>query len=386
MGRFLARADKVDSVALTTQFTAFPSPDASGIKPKWGADPESSAEGGRQHPHTKHHAQTTLVINLGRKRTVLVDCGAKCKNKLTGTCWCTRGKHWMTAEVMPKFGEERVQGEKLKCKDGDCATDKTHVGRCQECQVVEMKSGDALLFDGREGAKVVTATAEVGGKLEGEGGEEGGVIGEMYKGCAVQVEIKVLEYGKFFEALEKEVRVKLREMAYYGSGAAYWHQGYGGDAESEDVGDGIAVRPFLAISKHFALKIDDWDELEHWNKEDAKADGFKANAYKSDQLAKARGEAGMAIDAIVAAAREKEGGGATLTRAPGSLWNFLHYVSFRTGRDSAGDGTVREFTESVVEELTKGEQVRGEMMFDGRVLDGKGEEINEEEGRGEGKD
>ena len=161
--------------------------------------------------------------------------------------------------------------------------------------------------------------------------------------------------------------MKLRDLAYYGSSAAYWHSGSFGGL------DGVIVRPFAAIKRRYGLKLDDWEELEHWNKDDAKADGFKANAYKSDQLSKARGEAMMAIDAIVEAAKEEERK-TTLTRSEGSLFNFCNHLAFRTGRDG-NDEAIRLFTETAEEMLEEG-KFKGELTFGNRMLDNEGNVVD----------
>jgi hypothetical protein len=95
------------------------------------------------------------------------------------------------------------------------------------------------------------------------------LVRDEYKGCAVSLQVRVLQYAAHYAALEKDVREKLRLLAYFGSAAAYWHGEQPQDPE-EVGGDGLIVRPWKALAGEYGVQVDAWDELEHWNKEDAK--------------------------------------------------------------------------------------------------------------------
>jgi hypothetical protein len=347
---------------LTTSLQGFPKVEYSTIKPKWGTLEEDVAEAGREHPGNFVYSDAVLLVNLCEERLVCIDNGG-CGCKLTGNCYCYNGCHYQTNETAPGYRDEKVEGEenaKLTCKvGGDCKLDMDHIGRCQSCKHVVMKSGDAILLDGSTAAKVITSSKmdSTSSKLECPS-DMPEIFREQFKGNSVQLLLRVLQYDDYFSNLEKEVRTKLRELAYYGSNVGY------PDTRSTAI-ENTVIRPFVALKNHYGLKIDEWDEIEHWNKDDAVADGFKGNAYKSDQLAKSRRDAGMFIDTVVNAAKIRERK-TTLTRGNGSLWGFVEYMGLRSQFEDSD--TIRDFTDSAEEKLASGEYV-GEVGFDGLLVE-----------------
>ena len=106
-------------------------------------------DGGKLHPHTDaEHTGLVMLTSLGATCEFLVDLakGKKsCQLQQRGRCWCSNGKHWISKEVYSKQQDSRnkwqhqfaISCPKELCRKQPCGT----------CRVVQMKSGDVLIFD-----------------------------------------------------------------------------------------------------------------------------------------------------------------------------------------------------------------------------------------------
>ena len=106
-------------------------------------------DGGKLHPHTDaEHTGLVMLTSLGATCEFLVDLakGKKsCQLQQRGRCWCSNGKHWISKEVYSKQQDSRNKWQHqfaISCPKELCRKQ-----ACGTCRVVQMKSGDVLIFD-----------------------------------------------------------------------------------------------------------------------------------------------------------------------------------------------------------------------------------------------
>lgn len=141
---FFAKAEKLFS-HLETRVQKY---DAE--KQVWGGGGDIALEdGGKLHPHTDAtHTGLVMLTSLGATCEFLVDLargGNSCQLQQHGRCWCSDGKHWISKEVYK--GQQQLRNNWRVRLPVSCPKERCRKQACSTCQVVQMKSGDVLIFD-----------------------------------------------------------------------------------------------------------------------------------------------------------------------------------------------------------------------------------------------
>lgn len=141
---FFAKAEKLFS-HLETRVQKY---DAE--KRVWGGGGDTAFEdGGKLHPHTDAaHTGLVMLTSLGATCEFLVDLAKGrngCQLQQHGGCWCSDGKHWISKEVYDK--QRQLRNKWWERRPVSCPKELCHKRACSTCQVVQMKSGDVLIFD-----------------------------------------------------------------------------------------------------------------------------------------------------------------------------------------------------------------------------------------------
>ena len=106
-------------------------------------------DGGKLHPHRDaSHTGLVMLTSLGASCEFLVDLATgpkQCQLQQYGRCWCSDGKHWINKKVYEK---QRYLRNKWQDRSPvSCPKELCCKQACPTCQVVQMESGDVLIFD-----------------------------------------------------------------------------------------------------------------------------------------------------------------------------------------------------------------------------------------------